>query len=82
MQFSLFITYNVELKAEKPSHRTFASLCDAFKCLVNMDSWGSTYTMRCTVHETYASTFSPKDLLYKDSQRNGNGLLKFYKTVI
>ena len=81
-QFSLFITYKVELKAEKPSHRTFASLCDAFKCLVNMDSLVSTYTKRCAVYETNTGTFSQKNLLYKDSQRNGNGLLKFHKTVI
>ena len=65
----------VELKAEKPSHRTFASLCDAFKCLVNMDSLGSTYTKRCAVYETNTGTFSQKNLLYKDSQWNGNGLL-------
>ena len=47
-----------------------------------MDSLGSTYTKRCAVYETYAGTFSQKNLLYKDSQRNGNGLLKFHKTVI
>ncbi len=47
-----------------------------------MDSLGSTYTKRCAVYETYSGTFSQKNLLYKDSQQNGNGLLKFHKTVI
>ena len=47
-----------------------------------MDSLGSTYTKRRTVYETYAGTFPPKHLLYKDCKWNSYGLLKFNKTII
>ena len=47
-----------------------------------MDSLGSTYTKRRTVYETYAGTFPPKHLLYKDCKWNSYGLLEFNKTII
>ena len=49
---------------------------------MNKDSLVPAYTKRGTIHETYAGTFSKKYLLYKDSQRNSNGLLEFHKTIV
>ena len=57
-QFSFFITYQMKLKTEEPSHRTFTSLSDTFKCLMDKDSLVPTYTKRGAIHETDSCTFS------------------------
>lgn len=48
----------MKLKTEEPSHRTFTSLSDTFKCLMDKDSLVPTYTKRGAIHETDSCTFS------------------------
>ena len=80
-QFTFLVAYQVKFESKEPTHGAFASLCDAFECLVNMDSLIPAYTQRCTVHKADACTLAQENLLDEHYQWDGYLTFQFNETV-
>ena len=72
----------MQLETEKPSHRTFPSLCYAFESLVDMYPLITAYTQRSTLNKTDAGTFSQQNFLDQQDKRDSNISFQFNKTII
>ena len=81
-QFSLLVAYQVKFESKEPTHGAFTSLCDAFECLVNMDSLIPAYTQRGAVHKADACTLAQENLLDEHYQWDGNLTFQFNETVV
>ena len=50
--FTFIIDYQMQFETEKPSHRTFPSLGETFKCLMNQYTLVATHTQGSRIHKT------------------------------
>jgi hypothetical protein len=81
-QLAPVVTYQMQLKAEKPPHAAFTDLSYIFEYPIAFDTFVVADGYFGTVHECYSATLAEADGIEEKHHGDKHPVLNLYKTIV